>query len=509
MCDEIRTQLGALCYQWLCACAIYPGLKIALTIHLGNVLAREAARPTPNEAEIRALCSLEWFRTGRIPTEIRGRLISDLLPAFRMPVRRAIERYLFEAIESDGVGARRYSIVHYSRPPSGWSATVREFIHALVERSAVTDAIFIKYMVRSRRSFGMFSIEGKRARVLGARFAGSLDLPIGLAFLFSLILCAIVWLYFPPPAPPGAYIGQVIDFRWTYSFATPHERRWTYLGNGVWQEYYAADPVTRFATIGHFTVNGCAGTFLQKSDNLLQAFVPDKGCPNMSVVFKTSPGGPWELLGVMSHMQYALGWRGASRATTPVGYPQPASQATRAPVLSNIEQDSMQYQKEIAQQRSALSSAQDKLRQLLASAQTGKVSQTEISNAITAVHTAEFGLKTSTQNLAISRASGADEKAGLAIQLSEDQVGLRKSELQRTQDDYAHAVETRKAMRHRRRRLRGRATPCLRHEARWTPPSANLPLSVPTHPKAPLSRQSWHREQRITRRGRRTRPCKS
>src|SRR4051794_12726918 len=66
-CRELRDQLGPFGYQWLCACAVYPGLRFTLSTHLGVALAGALKRPPPDEEEHAALFRLPWFRKGWMP----------------------------------------------------------------------------------------------------------------------------------------------------------------------------------------------------------------------------------------------------------------------------------------------------------------------------------------------------------------------------------------------------------------------------------------------------------
>jgi hypothetical protein len=185
---ELRRQLGAFGYQWLCACAVYPGLRIALTVHLGNVIARQLNRPDPSEMEIRALSSLRWFRNGKIPLKIRGMLVDDLIPVLRLPVREAIAQYLFEVIEFGDRRTSRYSLVDFASPPNHWRGALNALLPTKTPRNILRDDIFVSHMVRSRLTFGAFAIQGKLANLLGARWISVIDMPLVATFVAAGLL---------------------------------------------------------------------------------------------------------------------------------------------------------------------------------------------------------------------------------------------------------------------------------------------------------------------------------
>jgi hypothetical protein len=70
LCQKLKSGLGPFGYQWLCACAVYPGLRLPLTSYLGAELARAVDRRVPGEAEHMALARLPWFRAGWMPDDL-------------------------------------------------------------------------------------------------------------------------------------------------------------------------------------------------------------------------------------------------------------------------------------------------------------------------------------------------------------------------------------------------------------------------------------------------------
>jgi hypothetical protein len=88
--EELRGYLGEECFQWLCACAVYPELSWDLTLHLGALgcMPPELLR----EKNLMRLANLSWFRSGAIPNEWRWRLIQSLDPEIEKAIRAEIIR---------------------------------------------------------------------------------------------------------------------------------------------------------------------------------------------------------------------------------------------------------------------------------------------------------------------------------------------------------------------------------------------------------------------------------
>ena len=92
---ELRNYLGALRFQWLCACAVFPALSPPLTLALGHVL-------TEDDRELglglMALGALPWFRYGHLPAWLREALLDCLNPANEVLFRREAEERLAGAV---------------------------------------------------------------------------------------------------------------------------------------------------------------------------------------------------------------------------------------------------------------------------------------------------------------------------------------------------------------------------------------------------------------------------
>ncbi|MEL6251759.1 MAG: SUMF1/EgtB/PvdO family nonheme iron enzyme [Bacteroidota bacterium] len=90
--EELKLYLGESRFQWLCACAVYPVLYFELTLKLGELI-------TSDEIGLEALghlFRLEWFRKGRIPDDIRLKLIDELEEKHAKEARELISEILKE-----------------------------------------------------------------------------------------------------------------------------------------------------------------------------------------------------------------------------------------------------------------------------------------------------------------------------------------------------------------------------------------------------------------------------
>jgi hypothetical protein len=145
LCRQLRSQLGPFGYQWLCACAVYPKLRFALSTYLGAVLAARLDRPPPSEDEHLALFRLPWFQQGWLPEALRVRLVGDLDPRAAAGVREAIERALF-SVEVQDTDPTVAGPVALAQPPRRWRAMLRAYWDGASPDAAENDRIFIRYM---------------------------------------------------------------------------------------------------------------------------------------------------------------------------------------------------------------------------------------------------------------------------------------------------------------------------------------------------------------------------
>ena len=191
VCTKLQDGLGTFGYQWLCACAVYPGLRLPITSYLGAELARSVDRDVPDEAEHMALSRLPWFRVGWMPEALRLRLLRDLEPQFRGLVREAIERLIFKAAEESDA-PRLAEPAEIARPPAGWSKGFRDWLKTPAGAAASEDVIFVRYMLGGVPRATDLELSRRLTRIFGARLAGWLDrwtlLGAGMAVLVLLAI---------------------------------------------------------------------------------------------------------------------------------------------------------------------------------------------------------------------------------------------------------------------------------------------------------------------------------
>ncbi|MBL9138689.1 MAG: SUMF1/EgtB/PvdO family nonheme iron enzyme [Verrucomicrobiales bacterium] len=116
---EMRNYLGAIRFQWLCACAVFPSVAPSLTRALGAELI------CGEEHQVRrglilgsqALASLPFFRYGHLPEWLRRALVKRLTVDNRRRLRRVIEERLGKAVDGDAE-----ELIHLAQPQfRGWS----------------------------------------------------------------------------------------------------------------------------------------------------------------------------------------------------------------------------------------------------------------------------------------------------------------------------------------------------------------------------------------------------
>lgn len=112
---QLRAYLGALRFQWLCACAICPAVAPAVTLALGRELTDD---PRELALGLSALGALPWFRHAAMPAWLRLALLDHLEPGNEARFRAVLEQRLNAAIE--GVGPALLSVAAQSRRLTAW-----------------------------------------------------------------------------------------------------------------------------------------------------------------------------------------------------------------------------------------------------------------------------------------------------------------------------------------------------------------------------------------------------
>jgi hypothetical protein len=193
LCQSLSDQLGPFGYQWLCACAVFPVLQLALTVHLGEALASAASRPRPSEQELLAICRLPWFRKGWIPDELRLRLVRDVGIAFRNSVRDAISQFVFAAIETSSRPYDQTPASFLVDLPRNWPALLDEWI-AVGSEDTGPDTILLSFM-RGRPVDPALLRDLVPNRTIVSRMRELLDQRTLVLFLIAIALSAALWMF--------------------------------------------------------------------------------------------------------------------------------------------------------------------------------------------------------------------------------------------------------------------------------------------------------------------------
>jgi len=190
LCASLRNQLGPFGYQWLCACAVFPVLRLALTVHLGNQLAKAVGRISPNERELLSICRLPWFRKAWMPDELRVHLIQDIAAPFNKTVRRAIEHFLYAGL--DGRSASAISLDELT-PPRNWRPLLNSWV-SIAAASSGRDELFTSFM-KAQKPASVRPLESHLLTPIGGRFRGTIDLRAVGSFLLAASVSFGLWFY--------------------------------------------------------------------------------------------------------------------------------------------------------------------------------------------------------------------------------------------------------------------------------------------------------------------------
>ena len=209
--DELRQSLGAFGFQWLCACAVYPGLRFPLTVHLGRRLAEAVDRPAPDEEEHMALCRLPWFRRGWMPEALRLALLQSLLPEHRRTVREAIEELFYNAIYQKLDDSQAGPALDFDRPSSDWRARFEAFGKTRSPTSPEQDAIFVRYMMGGAPTEADLRLDRRLRQLFGVKLSGWLDQKTLAAAALALIAVSLAWLGSERIVKPMVSESEIIE----------------------------------------------------------------------------------------------------------------------------------------------------------------------------------------------------------------------------------------------------------------------------------------------------------
>ena len=159
--------------QWLCSCAVFPGLRFALTLQLGRRLAEALGRnDVPGENEAMDIFRLPWFREGRMPEDVRLELIGALEDKHLPLVRETIEEVMFNALDEEPVkGAPE----DFKQSNSGWRRRFTGFLFSREPQNRQRDVIYRQFMLGDRPGQLDLVIDDWSRRIAGEGLAAWID----------------------------------------------------------------------------------------------------------------------------------------------------------------------------------------------------------------------------------------------------------------------------------------------------------------------------------------------
>lgn len=169
--EEIEERLGPFGFQWLCACAVYPGLRFPITQHLGIRLAEAVGRAPPDSDELRSFFQLPWFRQGWMPRNVRVKLARQIEPALVETVRNSIAEVLdFGADERLMLTnlQKHTDLAHLSRSDT-WRHRPSLMLGRRRSWASDTDQVFVSFMLGYRLPAGDFPLGRSRMEWLPVR----------------------------------------------------------------------------------------------------------------------------------------------------------------------------------------------------------------------------------------------------------------------------------------------------------------------------------------------------
>ncbi|MBM5817978.1 MAG: hypothetical protein FJ083_15795, partial [Cyanobacteria bacterium K_Offshore_surface_m2_239] len=102
--EQLRAFLGDAGYYWLAACAVFPELHWAITLHLGHRLCGADGSPLQCRRRLSRLTGLPWLRHGFMPDWLRLSLIQELTPTREAAVRQVLATLVLAAVEGGDAG---------------------------------------------------------------------------------------------------------------------------------------------------------------------------------------------------------------------------------------------------------------------------------------------------------------------------------------------------------------------------------------------------------------------
>ncbi len=114
----LERNVGLFDYRWLTACAVFPTLRLPVTLHLGAALRRADGEAPPSEEDVLTLASLPWFRQGWMPNAWRVALLSKQSARDRATVRAALADLMYAMVDANDADARgRVTVARVKQAP--------------------------------------------------------------------------------------------------------------------------------------------------------------------------------------------------------------------------------------------------------------------------------------------------------------------------------------------------------------------------------------------------------
>jgi hypothetical protein len=181
--DWLTADLSKPAFDLLCALALFPELRLDLTLHLGLSLDRLDKTPLLDEVVFGAVACLPWFRFGRMPSWLRHDLALCLSPGMLKLTRKIYDEWLVTSPEAAAgsrleiTTAQRRLIPRWLRQAARKSPT-----------SPVRDVLFLSFMERKPLSAIDFAVPDPYRSLLRPGWLDPRRIVLALAALSSVAL---------------------------------------------------------------------------------------------------------------------------------------------------------------------------------------------------------------------------------------------------------------------------------------------------------------------------------
>jgi len=197
--DELRNYLGDEVFQWLCACAVYPELHWDMTVYLGALPCMP--EKLVNEEKLVRLIRLPWFREGRIPDELRWRLIGELDEGKTREIRAAIAVLLEKDPPPENSFA--YDAFRLNLALQQWAISpkrlrdrrrLREILESVSESDMARDYTLLRFTESVPKSGVSLVLPGRIRRMFYRNGVFALGIKTGVRFAFTLFAVILLFM---------------------------------------------------------------------------------------------------------------------------------------------------------------------------------------------------------------------------------------------------------------------------------------------------------------------------